>query len=262
MEGDAVGAAEGGAVGGAVDAAGATGIVTTFVVVVFASVVVDTFLLPCSLETEFRFRLAQTIAEAGFRLSRLRRSLCGMAVQSTTPKTPQRADAKRNQQLLVSAAREVFALQGGALQMEAVAKAAGVGVGTLYRHFPTKQELLNALTQSEFGDILTSVEQTMTDHGPQAALERYFKLCAEFTLKDIGLRNALADTESLACPHSRECVVEREQELFDEWQRSGVLSADIALSDLMAVLSAQSAGIRAGGQTKLLVNMAIGALKA
>jgi len=185
-----------------------------------------------------------------------------MAVQSTSPKTPQRADARRNQQLLITAAREVFAQQGGALQMEAVAKAAGVGVGTLYRHFPTKQELISALTLSEFGDILAEVEQTLTDQGPQAALESYFRLCAQFTLEDIGLRNALADTESPACPHIRECVVAREQELFDAWQRSGILAPGLGLADLMAVLSAQSAGIRAGGQTQLLIKMAIGALQA
>src|SRR5918997_4562477 len=66
---------------------------------------------------------------------------------------PQRADARRNRERILRAARAVFADQGRDAQMDDVAKRAKVGVGTVYRHFPTKEALLDALVRERFEEI-------------------------------------------------------------------------------------------------------------
>jgi AcrR family transcriptional regulator len=69
------------------------------------------------------------------------------------PEKPLRADARRNRERILRAARAVFAIQGHDAQMDDVAKRAKVGVGTVYRHFPTKEALLDALVRERFEEI-------------------------------------------------------------------------------------------------------------
>ncbi len=88
-------------------------------------------------EREFRFRLDDT--ELTFRLSSPTVVLCPLAPR------PLRADARRNRERVLAAARVVFAEHGHEAQMDDVARRAGVGVGTVYRHFPTKEALIEAL---------------------------------------------------------------------------------------------------------------------
>ena len=66
---------------------------------------------------------------------------------------PMRADARRNRELLVAAAREVFSAQGAGASMEAIAKQAGVGVGTLYRHFPNRLDLVEAVYETDVEEL-------------------------------------------------------------------------------------------------------------
>ena len=72
-----------------------------------------------------------------------------------------RADAKRNYELLVTAARKVFDQEGGGASMEAIAKEAGVGIGTLYRHFPKRIDVVEAVYVDDV-DELETVARTVT----------------------------------------------------------------------------------------------------
>ena len=67
---------------------------------------------------------------------------------------PMRADAKRNYERLVAAARTVFAQQGGGASMESIAKEAGVGVGTLYRHFPKRIDVVEAVYREDVDELI------------------------------------------------------------------------------------------------------------
>src|ERR1700721_2610848 len=73
-----------------------------------------------------------------------------------------RADAKRNDERLVVAARKVFAEQGGGASMEAIAKEAGVGVGTLYRHFPKRIDIVEAVYRDDVAVRVGSAERGLT----------------------------------------------------------------------------------------------------
>ena len=75
------------------------------------------------------------------------------AAEALDGEKPMRADARRNRERLITAAREVFAEQGANASMEAIAKHAGVGVGTLYRHFPTRMDVVEAVYESDVEEL-------------------------------------------------------------------------------------------------------------
>ncbi len=79
---------------------------------------------------------------------------------------PMRADARRNYERLVAAARDVFTEQGGGASMEAIAKHAGVGIGTLYRHFPKRIDIVEAVYRSDVDGIVASGDSLSEERGP------------------------------------------------------------------------------------------------
>ena len=82
-----------------------------------------------------------------------------------------RADARRNRELLVAAAREVFSEQGAGASMEAIAKRAGVGVGTLYRHFPKRLDLVEAVYQTDVEELRATAQRVVAELEPWAAVD-------------------------------------------------------------------------------------------
>ena len=83
---------------------------------------------------------------------------------------PMRADAKRNYERLVAAARAVFAQEGGGASMEAIAKEAGVGIGTLYRHFPKRIDVVEAVYREDVDELTTVAESVTATMEPWPAL--------------------------------------------------------------------------------------------
>ncbi len=88
---------------------------------------------------------------------------------------PMRADARRNYDLLVEAAREVFAQEGGGASMEAIARKAGVGVGTLYRHFPKRIDVVEAVYRTDVDVLVQVAEQVATDLEPWPAVVAFLE---------------------------------------------------------------------------------------
>ncbi len=93
---------------------------------------------------------------------------------------PLRADARRNYERLVEAARKVFADQGGGASMEAIARQAGVGVGTLYRHFPKRIDVVEAVYRQDVDLLVGSVERGLAELGPWAALEEWLRAYVDY----------------------------------------------------------------------------------
>src|SRR5918995_1306509 len=86
---------------------------------------------------------------------------------------PKRADARRNYEKVLAAAREAFAEGGESTSLEGIARRAGVGIGTLYRHFPNRQALLEALYVDEVDEICRSADE-LEDAEPWEALSAWF----------------------------------------------------------------------------------------
>ncbi|ADP80196.1 TetR/AcrR family transcriptional regulator [Pseudofrankia inefficax] len=87
-----------------------------------------------------------------------------------TSDRPMRADARRNYERLLAAAAEVFAKEGTNAALDDVARYAGIGNATLYRHFPTRQDLVEALLTDRYDDLRATAERLLADRDPRAAL--------------------------------------------------------------------------------------------
>src|SRR6202163_3157811 len=108
-----------------------------------------------------------------------------------------RADARRNHERILSSGRELFARDGPEAQMEEIAGHAGVGIGTVYRHFPTKEALLTEMVRvrfQEFAAIATLVEDTVD---PRDALETVMRRSAEAVEGDVGFQLAMMGSNEL-----------------------------------------------------------------
>ncbi|GLY07838.1 MULTISPECIES: TetR/AcrR family transcriptional regulator [Actinoplanes] len=91
------------------------------------------------------------------------------------PRPGRRADAERNRAAIIEAAGKVFAEHGGGVDVREIARRSGVGMGTLYRHFPTKDELLATVLERQFDGWLTDAhEQAMATEDPWQALDGFF----------------------------------------------------------------------------------------
>src|SRR5690242_7194643 len=102
-----------------------------------------------------------------------------------------RADAARNRQKLLTAAAEEFTLRGPDASLEAIAKRAGVGIGTLYRHFPTRDELAADAYKAEVEDLRAAADTLLQDYQPDVALERWMDRFISYTATKRGMAAAL-----------------------------------------------------------------------
>lgn len=109
----------------------------------------------------------------------------------TTTQRPLRADAQRNRDLLLAAAAAAFALDGGEVTLESIARAAGVGIGTLYRHFPTREALVDAAYRSELARLCDSVPDLLATQAPDAALRAWMDSFVDYMTTKRGMAAAL-----------------------------------------------------------------------
>ncbi|MEJ2860776.1 TetR/AcrR family transcriptional regulator [Actinomycetospora flava] len=108
-----------------------------------------------------------------------------------------RSDARLNRERILDAARTVLGA-GGEPSMNAVAKAAGIGPGTLYRHFPTRDDLVTAVFRADVDELAAAVGPLLEQHGPLEALDRWLVLVVERVHARAGLADTLAGAEASA----------------------------------------------------------------
>ncbi|MCA1452567.1 TetR/AcrR family transcriptional regulator [Bradyrhizobium sp. BRP22] len=115
-----------------------------------------------------------------------------MASQFTGLVRKPRADAVRNRERVLEAAKAVFSAGGSEASLEAVARHAGVGIGTLYRHFPTREALYEAVYRREVDQLGDLVEQLNDEADPVEALRHWLHANVEFVATKKGMAAALA----------------------------------------------------------------------
>ena len=91
-----------------------------------------------------------------------------------------RADAERNRQRLLEAARTVFGRDGASASLEEIARTAGVGIGTLYRHFPAREDLIEAVYQQAIGQLGEAADRLSETHGPVEAIREWLLLFIDY----------------------------------------------------------------------------------
>jgi AcrR family transcriptional regulator len=115
-----------------------------------------------------------------------------MNEHSATPEKRPRADARRNRERVLEAAKLVFNAGGADASLEAVAKRAGVGIGTLYRHFPTREALFEAVYRREVEHLVDLADQLKSEPDAVEALRRWMRSNVEFVATKKGMSAALA----------------------------------------------------------------------
>jgi AcrR family transcriptional regulator len=153
---------------------------------------------------------------------------------------PLRADAQRNYENLVVAARKVFVDQGGGASMESIAKQAGVGVGTLYRHFPKRIDIVEAVYRDDVDVLVGSAERGLTDLEPWVALEAWLRAYVDYGRSKRTFLNELheafeknPDLKSA----SRDRVFDACERVLRRAQVAGMARTDVDGADLMALVS-------------------------
>ncbi len=151
-----------------------------------------------------------------------------------------RADARRNYDNLVVAARKVFADQGGGASMEAIAKQAGVGVGTLYRHFPKRIDIVEAVYRDDVEVLVGSAERGLTDLEPWAALEAWLRAYVDYGRSKRTFLNELHEAFEKnpdLKPASRDRICDACERVLHRAQEAGEARSDIDGADLMQLVS-------------------------
>ena len=118
---------------------------------------------------------------------------------------PKRADARRNYEKVLTAAREAFAEGGESTALEEIARRAGVGIGTLYRNFPNRQALLEALYINEVEEVCRSAAQLDDDDDPWEALSGWFERLIGYFATKRALANELLNYLDLDAPLFQNC---------------------------------------------------------
>jgi AcrR family transcriptional regulator len=147
---------------------------------------------------------------------------------------PKRADARRNYDKLVAAAREAFAEDGTSAPLEEIAQRAGVGIGTLYRHFPTRQALLEAVYVDEVEAMARSAAD-LADLPPWDALSQWLHRYVGFAATKRALAEALletADADSDVLLSCRRALSSAGTALIERAQQAGVVRPDATFSDI------------------------------
>jgi AcrR family transcriptional regulator len=164
---------------------------------------------------------------------------------------PLRADARRNRDRVLAAAREVFGEQGRDAQVDDVARCATVGVGTVYRHFPTKEALLEALAVDAFERILAVARENLAGIAdPWEALTRTLWQGAEMLAGDRALSQVLSEIPGpvpIAAAAQRELDLTM-AEMMRRAQAAGALRPDAVLDDIPMVMCGIGAATRKSHQ--------------
>ena len=147
-----------------------------------------------------------------------------------------RADAVRNRERVLAAAKAVFSAGGADASLEAVARRAGVGIGTLYRHFPTREALYEAVYQHEVQQLWELAERLKEEVSPMEALRRGMRAIVEFVATKKGMSAALAlAVTGFSELHARSSprLEKAARILLERAVAAGEIRADIDPGDLM-----------------------------
>jgi AcrR family transcriptional regulator len=162
-----------------------------------------------------------------------------MAAQSAATVRKPRADAIRNRERVLEAAKVVFSAGGPEASLEAVARKAGVGIGTLYRHFPTREALFEAVYRREVQQLSELAEQLKSEADPVDALRRWLRSNVEFVATKKGMSAALAlavQSTSELTAFSFDRLTKAIGALLDRAVAAGEIRSDISPEDLLRAL--------------------------
>jgi AcrR family transcriptional regulator len=183
----------------------------------------------------------------------------------STETRPLRADAERNRKRLLDAAVAVFAEHGLEASTAEIARRAGVGQGTVFRRFPTKDDLVAAIVADRLAEITEKARGLLASPPPEGAVLAFMAELASIHVRDRGLIEAVNGTRALADPAVHEAhgaLMDVLEELVRADREAGLVREDLGAFDVMAlskaVASACEPGIATAGWKRYLAVVAAG----
>lgn len=189
-----------------------------------------------------------------------------MSSGAQRPERRPRADVVRNRAKVLAAARALFAERGPVVQMHEVAAAAGVGIGTVYRHFSSRDELIEAMAAHRFVELEEFARDECATAADGDGVARYLRHVGEVLTRERGLTAAVDSVRGVASSAPRgearadlEGAVGR---LVEQGRDSGALRPDCVVADVYMIVGCISAVIRTGsGDWRRLVDLALDGLR-
>jgi AcrR family transcriptional regulator len=151
---------------------------------------------------------------------------------------PKRADARRNYEKVLAAARDAFAEGGESTALEEIARRAGVGIGTLYRHFPTRQALVEALYLDEVEEVCRSASE-LGGGDPWEALNRWFERFIAYIATKQALAHELLNYLDYDASLFRDCRAQlfaAGEPLLERAQDAGVVRPDVNIAQVIQMV--------------------------
>ncbi|APT12835.1 MULTISPECIES: TetR/AcrR family transcriptional regulator [Mycobacterium avium complex (MAC)] len=150
-----------------------------------------------------------------------------------------RSDARRNRQRLLEAATAAFTAHGASVSLESIARDAGVGIGTLYRHFPNREALVEAVYRAELAEVAAAAAQLLQRHPPKTALRRWMDRYATFVATKRGMAESLQaifESGALVPSQTRDGIVGAVETLLRAGADDASLRADVQADDVVSSL--------------------------
>lgn len=178
-----------------------------------------------------------------------------------------RADARRNRAKLIETARDAFAEGEGDVTLDALARRAGVGIGTLYRNFPTRQALVEAVYRSELADVVESADTLLQAHPADIALRQWIDRYATFVATKHGMAEAFQQaiaSGAIGASETREHIRQTLARFLIAGAEAGTLRGDVdpdiaTIALLGALLGTNSA--ESSAQRDQVVDLFVDALR-
>lgn len=174
------------------------------------------------------------------------------AASPTAPECrPLRADARRNRERILAAAQAEFAVSGGDAQIDAIAARAGVGVGTVYRHFPTKEALVTQLVRARFEEFVAHARAALEVGDPWEAFASFMCATAAGCAGDAGTQHAFQQGDPGL---GRRMAIETglfdlSQKLIDRGQAAGAIRPDFSAADIGMIMCGVASSMTHGDST-------------
>lgn len=152
---------------------------------------------------------------------------------------PPRADAARNRDQLLAVATRVFGSADGEPSMRAIAREAGVGIATLYRHFPTRESLVDAVYRDQVGRLTTGARALLGELPPAAAMRRWMDLFGDWIATKNGMLDtllAMIESGEIAHAQTRTELLGAITTILDAGRAAGDLRSDVTAEDIAAAL--------------------------
>lgn len=152
-----------------------------------------------------------------------------------TVRRPQRADARRNFEALLDAARDVFAERGTDASLEEIARRANVGIATLYRNFPTRDDLFQAVYVGGVEQLCHAADE-LADRPPWDAFTAWVERFTDYIATKLAMKEALS-SDARMFSTCRAAMVAASEPLFRRAQEAGEIRADVTFDDVLRMIT-------------------------